>query len=305
VLIERIKLDPTLQLREGGLDRERIEDMRVAIADGVAMPPVVVVGPDDLLADGFHRVYSYEKEGKTEIDATHVDGGYNEALAIAIRANSNGAKQLTRTERKEGIKRLLVAGWTQERIAKATRVSGSTVSNIGTSLAMRGTTTLADSPKSHRKPVTVLPEAVHAKLDDTTLVRIAAVPIEQQQELAEAAAKVDLSEPRVRDAIRTMKERGISPTEAVDLHRERTILPPLITGDIVTFMRRRVEVFLTEPFRFKERDFTFAEALDFVVEHGIGYVGTRDLADTLASASVVFDHAATTLRSGRGLKAVQ
>ena len=37
-----------------------------------------------------------------------------------------------------GIKRLLEAGWTQERVAKETGVSVSTVSNIGNTLAMRG-----------------------------------------------------------------------------------------------------------------------------------------------------------------------
>ena len=105
-------------------------------------------------------------------------GGKDEAIVTAIQMNDLSSKlPLTRTERNEGVKHLLKAGWTQDRIAKAAGVDRTTIGNILSALASRG---LRRLPKPSRKAggrpekgVAVLPKDVASKLGDTMLVRIA------------------------------------------------------------------------------------------------------------------------------------
>jgi len=81
---------------------------------------------------------------------------------------------LTRTERNEGVKHLLKAGWTQDRIAKAAGVDRTTIGNILSALASRGEAKTR-TPRGRRptKSVAILPKDVASKLGDTMLVRIA------------------------------------------------------------------------------------------------------------------------------------
>ena len=73
---------------------------------------------------------------------------------------------LTRTERNEGVKYLLKAGWTQERIAKAVGVDRTTIGNILSALASRGEAKTR-TPRGRRptKGVAVLPKDVAARND--------------------------------------------------------------------------------------------------------------------------------------------
>ena len=50
-----IKLDPEVQLR-AGLNHERVQMFVDLYTEGIGVPPITVVGLDNLLADGHHRL---------------------------------------------------------------------------------------------------------------------------------------------------------------------------------------------------------------------------------------------------------
>ena len=72
---------------------------------------------------------------------------------------------LTRTERNEGVKYLLRAGWTQERIGKAAGVHYTSIFNIQKALTARGQAKTGPSRGGRPKNVAVLPKDVAARND--------------------------------------------------------------------------------------------------------------------------------------------
>jgi len=252
--VEEVHEDPELQLRDG-LDMDRIKAMAEYEEQGGKLPAITVVGDDNLLADGHHRLYLAITTGRLDIDAERLPGNKPEAVALAIQLNDLAtSKPLTRSERNKGIKVLLQAGWTQERIATATGVHQTTIINIHNSLAMRGALAKKTGGKGTPKPVAVLPKAVHEKLGDTVLVRIAELPVEQQAEFAAAVAAVPnkkdathtgLSEPRIREAVKAVRA-GASIADAVQEATPSDSAVPKTLPDVAHQVRRRLERF-TEP----------------------------------------------------------
>ena len=298
-----VRVDPELQLRDG-LDMDRIKAMTEFEEQGGHLPPITVVGESNLLADGHHRLYVAETMGRVDIEAERLDGDKPEAVAIALQRNDiSTSLPLTRTQRNQGVKLLLQAGWTQERIATAAGVHHTTIVNIDNALAMRGAiakrgATGKGGPTP--KPVAVLPKEVHEKLNDTTLVRIAELPVEQQQEMAVAVAEAGLSEPRVREAVKAVKA-GASVADAVE---ERTSSGtrwaiPKGPSEVATQAYERLDRFLSQPMTVDGRELDFWEVLDVLVATSdkISTPALGTLIDRLADVSIRCDHYATLLRT--------
>lgn len=130
VKLTAITVDPQVQIR-----RSNREDIirRLEEADWSQMEPIVLfqlVGGQQLLADGFHRVAAATRLGLTEISAVIRNGTRDEALEFAVIANVRHGKDLTDDEMADAVKRLAqlhpppsrnaspVDGeWTQEKIA--------------------------------------------------------------------------------------------------------------------------------------------------------------------------------------------
>ena len=117
-----------------------------------------------LVADGFHRRAAAVKLKRTEIEATLHEGGWEDAEAFAITANTKHGKPLTRTERNRAVQRLLDLTWKVTEITSTTGISPVTVYNIVKARGLRGT----------------LPVEIADQLTDTHLYRIGGVDEEIQ-----------------------------------------------------------------------------------------------------------------------------
>jgi ParB-like chromosome segregation protein Spo0J len=278
---------------------------------GGQLPPIVVVGEDHLLADGHHRLAAARRSGRVDIEAALRPGGDPEAIALAIQLNDISAMDpLTKAERNRGIKALLVAGWAQERIAGATGVHQTTIMNIHNSLAMRGQLPKRSEPtgKAGRppKPIAVLPVEVHERLNDTTLVRIADVPFEQQAELAAAVADAALPEPRVREAIKVMRDEGMSPTRAVASVTPGRMVMPATSAEVAKQVRRRLERFLEEPMMVEGQERDFWAVLDVLASRVESIpLEAGSLARLLADVEAKAHHYSSVLNSARQLAEVR
>ena len=298
LLVKDIREDPELQLRDG-LDMERVKAMNEFEEQGGHLPSITVVGNDNLLADGHHRLEAARRSGKVDIDADRIPGGKPEAIAAALQLNDIATTlPLTRPQRNKGIKMLLQRGWTQQQIAKVTGVERSTIQDIATATRMRGGSIATNGPKAHAKPVAVLPPEVHEKLGDTVLNRIAALPIEQQPEFAAAVAAANLPEPRVREAIRDLRAGGITPTEAVVGATSQTREMPKTLPEVAKQVRRRLERFLDEPMTVEGVDRDFWTVLEVLSANAaLIPLEARGLATLLADVSVRADAFSSRLRT--------
>jgi ParB-like chromosome segregation protein Spo0J len=194
VPITDLVIDPAIQIREK-LDPELIQHYMECFD---ALPPIDVfrVAPGYLVGDGFHRCAAAKRLGLKEMEATLRDGAWDEAKAWAVTNNAKHGKPLNRTERNEGVKRLLgLRGWTERGIAEAIGVSHTSVANTCHARELR--------PK--------LPAEVSNHLEDTTLYRIATVEPDLQVPLATVAAEANWSEPEVRLATKTLNDPAVAP----------------------------------------------------------------------------------------------
>jgi ParB-like chromosome segregation protein Spo0J len=288
---------------------DRVQAMVEYVEEGNQLPPVIVVGEENLLGDGHHRLAAARRTGHMEIEAQRIPGGKPEAIVAAITHNDIATTQpLNRKQRNAGIKLLLQAGWTQRQIAEATGVSQSTLTNIGQTLALRGELPKKVGGSGSPKAVAVLPAGSPAHgLLDTTLLRIASVPVEQQVELAEAVAASGLAEPRVRDAIKLIKSEGLSPAEAVEAvapRGPRTM--PKQPIDVARLARQRIEHFVRDPMTIDGREMDFWQVLDVLASQPQRLtLQAGEISRLLADLAVKADHYATLMRSAQELEAVR
>jgi ParB-like chromosome segregation protein Spo0J len=187
-------IDEAIQIRDA-LDPEMV-DRYVECFD--ALPPIDVfsVAAGYLVADGFHRQAAAVKLKRAEMEATLHKGGWEDAEAFAITANTKHGKPLTRPERNRAIQRLLDLGWTLTKISEATGVALGTAFNIESARKLRAT----------------LPVEIAEELHDTHLYRIATVEPEQRQELAARAVADGWTEPETRAAAKTLRNPDVAPT---------------------------------------------------------------------------------------------
>lgn len=291
--LKDIHEDPTLQLRDG-LDRDRIEAMREFVTEGGTLPPITVVGDDNTIADGHHRYYLAVTMGRIDIEADQRKGTKADAVALAIMLNDMaGHEPLTQPQVRKGIQMLLEAGWSQDQIATATKTPRRTIGDIANRMVMRGKIAAKPVHATGRKPkpVAVLPKPVADALTDTHLTRIAEVPVAQQVELAEAVVATNLSEPRTREAIQTLKANpGMTPTQAVTKHAPIPTPPmPATIHDLSMAMTKRMLVL--------QNDTVLWNDLATLAAQSHRLTGASGLALILADLAVRFDHAATALNT--------
>lgn len=192
VNITDLVIDEAIQIRDA-IDPEMVERY-VECFD--ALPPIDVfkVAAGYLLADGFHRRAAAMKLKKIEMEVTVHEGGWEEAEAFAITANTKHGKPLTRPERNRAVQRLLDLKWTLTKISEATGVALGTVFNIENARALRA----------------IVP-FTPAELSDTQLYRIAAVDEDQQLALATRAVEDHWRDPETRAAVKTLRDKNVAP----------------------------------------------------------------------------------------------
>ena len=306
IAITDVTIDPTLQLRDG-LDMDRVHAMQEFEEQGGTLPPITVVGEDNLLADGHHRYEAADSSGRREIDVEQVPGGRPEAIAIAMSRNGSDLTQPLRpAERDKGIKLLLELGWSKAKIAKQTGVAESTVHNAATVLKMRGSN-IGTSRTTNPKTLATLPAQVHEQLNDTTLIRIASLDtVEEQAEMATAVAAVGLAEPRVREAVKAVKEKGMTVAEAVEEYTPSGRQMPVPLGDVARRVYQNLDRFLASTMTIEGVERDFWQVLDVLVAEQDRLLDptVNTLVEKLAEVSSRTDHYATALRSTKALKEV-
>ncbi len=189
-----ITMDQSLQFRDR-LDGKAVEDYADILDQ---LPPIIVFGDDNLLADGFHRVSAAIKAGRTEISAIRREGGHDKAIAAALAENlkATGVRMST-TERNAAIRALMDDGWNASQIGKLTGIAHATVSDIGNSRKLRQS----------------LPADVASELADTKLYRIATLDESMQEPVARLAIERNLNEPAVRALVKQVKATGVIPDD--------------------------------------------------------------------------------------------
>ena len=93
--IASIRLDGGTQTR-AGKDPGTVQDYRAAMLDGATFPPVVIFqdGPNNWLADGFHRVEAATLAGLVEIAADVRQGTARDARLFGLGANKTHGLRL-------------------------------------------------------------------------------------------------------------------------------------------------------------------------------------------------------------------
>jgi hypothetical protein len=100
--LNQIKVDPTLQMRAGGLDREYVAELaQIRKEGGEFRDPAVLFKPAKgkyLLAGGFHRYEAEKLCGHPSIRAVVLEGEYRDAWLFALGDNYAHGKRRTRED---------------------------------------------------------------------------------------------------------------------------------------------------------------------------------------------------------------
>ena len=114
---QKVKMDSLvtegLQIR-CAMNEDTIAEYAEAMKDGAMFPPIIVFEevkkgkggkPKSCfyLADGYHRVAAKKELGETEIEAEVREGGFNEALRFALRANVSHGLRRTNADKRHAL----------------------------------------------------------------------------------------------------------------------------------------------------------------------------------------------------------
>lgn len=93
-----------LQIR-CAIDKDVVAEYAEAMKDGKEFPPVIVYREKSkpYLADGYHRVGAAKELGLDEIEAEVREGGFNEALKYALRANAEHGLRRTNADKRHAL----------------------------------------------------------------------------------------------------------------------------------------------------------------------------------------------------------
>ena len=139
--IASIRLDGGTQTR-AGKDPGTVQDYRAALLDGATFPPVVIFqdGPNNWLADGFHRVEAATLAGLVEIAADVRQGTARDARLFGLGANKTHGLRLTNADKRAAVAGILDdtewASWSDHAIARQVGVSQPFVSKMRAERAM-------------------------------------------------------------------------------------------------------------------------------------------------------------------------
>lgn len=130
-----IRTDGGTQVR-AELDDVVVAEYAEAIAQGAAMPPIVVFcdGAHNWLADGFHRYWGHKKAGRESIVAEIRSGAMRDAVLFSVGANHDHGLRRSPEDKRSAVEKLLKdaewSRWSDREIALACRVSHSFVGRI-------------------------------------------------------------------------------------------------------------------------------------------------------------------------------
>lgn len=137
--IARIRRDGGTQPRQG-MNEDVVSDYVAALADGVQFPPIDVMfdGADYWLYDGFHRIESHLRSGRTEIAARVVPGTLEEAQWRSYAANQSHGLRRSTADKERAIRSALkhpkAPGMSDNLLAKHLGVSDKTVTKYRTEM---------------------------------------------------------------------------------------------------------------------------------------------------------------------------
>jgi hypothetical protein len=131
----RIGRHPQTLMRASGIDHAYVEELRVVLREGFALPAVDVFNDGDKLwlADGNHRVEAAIKEGRL-VDINEHRGTVRDAIAFAVKANArHGRRREVDDKRLAVVTVLCDTEWSSESdtaIARRADVSQPFVGNV-------------------------------------------------------------------------------------------------------------------------------------------------------------------------------
>lgn len=138
--IDQIQLHEDLQLR-ASTNWEHVEDLVEVIQAGNQFKEAPVVFQQDnvyWLADGYHRVYAFQKAGVESAEFDVRDGSFRDAKLHAIQSNTSHGLKRTNADKRRAVEMLLKdEEWAQRSaswIAETAGVSHPTVLNIKSQL---------------------------------------------------------------------------------------------------------------------------------------------------------------------------
>lgn len=139
-------IDTSLLRVDGGtqsraaLSEDIVTEYALAMSDGATFPPVVVFydGSHYWVADGFHRVAAYVREGTKSIDCDVRQGAQRDAILFSVGANVSHGLRRTNADKRRSVETLLRDSewvqWSDREIAKRCGVHGTFVGALRSSL---------------------------------------------------------------------------------------------------------------------------------------------------------------------------
>ena len=124
-------LVPGFMLRQAGTDAAHVRLLADA-AGSVELPPILVQKRGSRIIDGMHRVEVAKLRAEWSIRARVVDCTDQQALVLAVRANTLHGLPLSRADRIAGAKRILSehADWSDRAVAAITGLSAKAVASV-------------------------------------------------------------------------------------------------------------------------------------------------------------------------------
>ncbi|MBN1815362.1 MAG: hypothetical protein JXA14_26255 [Anaerolineae bacterium] len=147
--IAQIDVDPDVQIRVRGIDRERVEDYARDMAEGDEFPPIICFferlpsgnGHKLWLADGFHRLAAAQSSAlAVSIQARVAPGSHRDAVEYAATCNARHGLPMTAADKRNAIRRLLHLhpDLASREIARQVGCSHSTVETVRAEIAASG-----------------------------------------------------------------------------------------------------------------------------------------------------------------------
>jgi hypothetical protein len=121
ISLSAIRTDGGTQSR-ASIDDSTVDDYAEALSRGEKFPPVVVFCDEYWLADGFHRLASYERNDAVEVEADVREGSQRDAILFSLSANETHGLRRTRADKRKSVETVLAdpewSKWSDREIAK-------------------------------------------------------------------------------------------------------------------------------------------------------------------------------------------
>lgn len=150
--ITDLRIDGGTQPR-GAMDMIVVQEYADAITEGAAFPPVTVYydGSAYWLADGFHRLAAYKRNGAHTIPADIRQGTQRDAVLHSVGANATHGLRRSNDDKRRAICTLLRdpewRDWSDHEIARRTGTDAKTVGNVRRALVGTGEIPQSDARK--------------------------------------------------------------------------------------------------------------------------------------------------------------